>query len=81
MWPLFMLSGVFFPIDVVPPPLQVAMLLDPMFYAVELLRWCLLGTGSLMFGTFGWLVALVAIAGFNMLVIGIGTCLFARAQV
>lgn len=34
MWPLFLLSGVFFPIDVSPYPLQVAMLLDPLFYGV-----------------------------------------------
>lgn len=81
MWPLFMLSGVFFPVDIVPPILQVAMLFDPMFYAVELLRWCLLGTGSSLLGTFGWLIALGAVAGFNVIVIGIGTYLFSRAEV
>ena len=53
MWPIFMLSGVFFPIDGAPLILQVAMLADPMFYGVELLRWCLLGTGSSLLGPFG----------------------------
>ena len=81
MWPLFMLSGVFFPIDVVPLPLQVAMLLDPMFYGVELLRWCLLGTGTPIFGPLGWLISLGVVAGFDTLMIGLGTYLFSRAQV
>jgi ABC-2 type transport system permease protein len=81
MWPLFMLSGVFFPIDAVPSPLQAAMLLDPMFYGVELLRWCLLGAGSPLLGSYGWLISLGVIGGFNALMIGIGTYLFSRAEV
>jgi ABC-2 type transport system permease protein len=81
IWPLFMLSGVFFPIDSVPTPLQVAMLCDPMFYGVELLRWCLLGTGTSILGPLGWLISLGALVGFNALMIGIGTLLFSRAQV
>lgn len=81
IWPLFMLSGVFFPIDVVPAPLQAAMLLDPMFYGVELLRWCLLGTGSPLLGPFGWLISIGVLVGFNALLIGIGTYIFARTQV
>ena len=81
MWPLFMLSGVFFPIDIVPQPLQIAMLLDPMFYAVELLRWCLLGAGTPLLGPIGWLPALGVLVGFNVSMIGVGTYLFSRAQV
>jgi len=81
LWPLFMLSGVFFPIDVVPLPLQVAMLFDPMFYGVELLRWCLLGSGTPFLGPFGWLICLGVVAGFNALMVGLGTYLFSRAQV
>jgi len=81
IWPLFMLSGAFFPIDAVPLPLQVAMLFDPMFYGVELLRWCLLGTGTPILGPFGWLISLGVLTGFNALMIGIGTYLFSRAQV
>ena len=81
IWPLFMLSGAFFPIDAVPLPLQVAMLFDPMFYGVELLRWCLLGVGTPMLGPFGWLISLGVLTGFNALMIGIGTYLFSRAQV
>ena len=81
IWPLFMLSGVFFPIDSVPTPLQVAMLCDPMFYGVELLRWCLLGTGTSILGPLGWLISLGVLAAFNALMIGIGTRLFSRAQV
>ncbi|MEM2890443.1 MAG: ABC transporter permease [Candidatus Hadarchaeum sp.] len=81
MWPLFMLSGVFFPIDVSPSPLQVAMLFDPLFYGVELLRWCLLGAGTPLLGPFGWLIALGILTGFTAVMVGIGTYLFSRAQV
>ena len=80
-WPLFMLSGVFFPIDVVPFPLQVAMLLDPMFYGVELLRWCLLGTGTPILGSYGWLISLGVLLVFNVLMIAFGTYLFSRSEV
>jgi len=81
MWPLFMLSGVFFPIDVSPLPLQVAMLFDPLFYGVELLRWCLLGAGTPLLGPFGWPIALGVLTGFTAMMVGIGTYLFSRAQV
>jgi ABC-2 type transport system permease protein len=81
LWPLFMLSGVFFPIEAVPFPLQVAMLADPMFYGVELLRWCLLGTGTPLLGPFGWIISLGVLVGFNILIIIVGTYLFSRVQV
>jgi ABC-2 type transport system permease protein len=81
MWPLFMLSGAFFPIDVVPLPLQVAMLCDPMFYGVELLRWCLLGTGTQLLGPFGLLISIGVVAIFDILMIVIGTLQFSRAQI
>jgi ABC-2 type transport system permease protein len=81
MWPLFMLSGAFFPIDVVPLPLQVAMLCDPMFYGVELLRWCLVGTGTELLGPFGLLISIGVVAVFDILMIAIGTVQFSRAQI
>jgi ABC-type polysaccharide/polyol phosphate export permease len=81
MWPMFMLSGVFFPIDVSPLPLQVAMLCDPMFYGVELLRWCLLGAGTPLLGSLGWLISLAVVAGFNVFMVGLGTYLFSRTQI
>jgi ABC-type polysaccharide/polyol phosphate export permease len=81
IWPLFMLSGVFFPINGVPFPLQVAMLGDPMFYGVELLRWCLVGTGSSLLGPHGWLISLGVLVGFDALMVSVGTYLFSRAQV
>ena len=81
MWPLFMLSGVFFPIDVAPVPLQIAMICDPMFYGVELLRWCLLGSGSSILGPMGWLIALAVIIVFDALMVGLGTYLFSKAQI
>jgi ABC-2 type transport system permease protein len=81
MWPLFMLSGVFFPIDSVPPLLQTVMLLDPMFYGVELLRFCLLGTMAPILGSAGWLISLTVVISFDALMVGLGTFLFSRAQV
>jgi ABC-2 type transport system permease protein len=81
MWPMFMLSGVFFPIDVTPLPLQVAMLCDPMFYGVEILRWCLLGAGTPLLGSLGWLISLAVLIGFDALMVGLGTFLFSRAQI
>lgn len=81
MWPLFMLSGAFFPIDLAPLPLQVAMLCDPMFYGVELLRWCLLGTGTPLLGPVGWLISVVVIVVFDVLMIAVGTFQFSRAQI
>jgi len=77
---MFMLSGVFFPIDVAPLPLQVAMLCDPMFYGVELLRWCLLGSASTLLGSFGGLISLAVVVGFDALMVGLGTYLFSRVQ-
>jgi ABC-2 type transport system permease protein len=79
--PMFMLSGVFFSIDVAPFPLQVAMLADPMFYASELLRWSILGTGSSILGPTGWLICLAVVVGFNSLMVIFGTYMFSRAQV
>jgi ABC-2 type transport system permease protein len=81
MWPMFMLSGVFFPIDVTPLPLQVAMLCDPMFYGVELLRWCLLGAGTPLLGSLGWLISLAVVISFDALMVSLGTYLFSRAQI
>jgi ABC-2 type transport system permease protein len=81
MWPMFMLSGVFFPIDVAPLPLQIAMLCDPMFYGVELLRWCLLGTGTPLLGPLGGLISFGVVVIFNALMVSLGTFLFSRAQI
>jgi ABC-2 type transport system permease protein len=81
MWPMFMLSGVFFPIDAVPFVLQIVMLGDPMFYGVELLRWCLLGAGTALLGPYGWVISFTVVVGFNTLMIVVGTYLFSRAQI
>ncbi|MFX1343258.1 MAG: ABC transporter permease, partial [Promethearchaeota archaeon] len=80
MWPLFMLSGVFFPIDTAPLPLQIVMLFDPLFYGVELLRFCLVGYITPILGPFGILLALGVIVGFTLAMIAVGTILFARAE-
>jgi ABC-2 type transport system permease protein len=81
IWPLFVLSGAFFPIDASPFWLQVAMFCDPLFYGVELLRWCLLGTITPLLGPFGWLIALGVLVGFTVMIVGIGTYLFSHVEV
>ncbi|MFX1509289.1 MAG: ABC transporter permease [Promethearchaeota archaeon] len=80
IWPLFMLSGVFFPIDTAPIPLQVVMLADPLFYGVELLRFCLVGYITPILGPWGPFIALGVLGGFSLLMIAIGTYLFSRAE-
>jgi ABC-2 type transport system permease protein len=42
MWPMFMLSGALFPLDKIPSYLQFFVLLNPMSYGVDLLRFSLL---------------------------------------
>ena len=81
MWPLFVLSGVFFPVDSSPLWLQIAMFCDPLFYGVELLRGCLLGTMTPLLGPFGWLIALGVLLGFIALTTIISTYLFSRVKV
>lgn len=80
LWPLLLLSGVFFPIEEVPTLLQAAMLLNPMFYGVDLLRWCLLGNGTPLLGPYGWIISLGVLVVFNLLIISLGTFLFSRVQ-
>ncbi len=80
MWPLFMLSGVFFPIDTAPLALQIAMLLDPLFYGVELLRFCLTGYITPLLGPLGPLITLGVLGGFSLAIIVLGTYLFSRAE-
>ncbi len=80
MWPLFMLSGVFFPIDSAPLVLQIVMLGDPLFYGVELLRFCLIGYVTPILGPFGPLIALMVLGGFSLVMIALGTYLFSRAE-
>ncbi len=95
IWPLFMLSGVFFPFDVAPSWLQVAMLCDPMFYGVEAMRFCLgssvspsliaIFSGIPVIGPIlvmvPWLVPILVLILFTSIMIAIGTLLFSRAQV
>ncbi|MFX1243820.1 MAG: ABC transporter permease [Promethearchaeota archaeon] len=80
LWPIFMLSGVFFPIDTAPLPLQLVMLADPLFYGVELMRFCLVGNMALILGPMGPWITLSVLVGFTLATIGIGTYLFSRAQ-
>jgi ABC-2 type transport system permease protein len=81
LWPIFMLSGVFFPIDTAPLPLQLVMLADPLFYGVELMRFVLVGNMASILGPAGPYIALGVLVGFTMAMIAIGTVLFSRAQV
>ncbi|MFX1475440.1 MAG: ABC transporter permease [Promethearchaeota archaeon] len=95
IWPLFMLSGVFFPFTGAPSWLQIAMLCDPMFYGVEAMRVCLGSPVSLDLITIfsgipvigpvlvmvPWLVPILVLVLFTSIMVAIGTFLFSRAQV
>jgi ABC-2 type transport system permease protein len=81
MWPLFTLSGLFFPIDASPFAVQVAMLCNPLFYGVELLRWFLLGTITPILGPYGCLISIGVLSVFIVLMAAIASRLFSRVQV
>ena len=76
-----MLSGVFFPLDTAPLPIQLVMLVDPLFYGVELLRWCLNGTTAAILGSFGWLISLSILSLFALVMVVLGTLIFNRVQI
>jgi ABC-2 type transport system permease protein len=71
IFPVFFLSGAFFPIDQAPRWLRFFAYCDPLTYGVDALRFCLLGASSFPF----W-VSLSALAAFSVLATAVGTLLF-----
>ena len=74
-FPMFFLSGALYPVDKAPDWLKIISYLDPATYAVDAMRWSLLGTG-----TFPLLVDLGAMAGFTTAMVLFGTWAFSRMK-
>ncbi|MGA2783671.1 MAG: ABC transporter permease [Candidatus Bathyarchaeia archaeon] len=75
VFPMFFFSGALFPIDNLPHYLLVFTLIDPVTYAVDGLRGVLLGTAQLPVG-----VDFMILAGFAVVLIGVGTWCFKRLK-
>lgn len=71
--PVFLLSGVFFPIANLPNFLQALAYIDPLMYGIEGLRYALLGTSFI-----SPYIALVALLIFNGLMIAVASRLFKK---
>ncbi|OGI15063.1 hypothetical protein A3K63_05200 [Candidatus Micrarchaeota archaeon RBG_16_49_10] len=71
--PMFFLSGALFPISNLPPTLKLITYLDPLTYAVELLRHVLIGISSIPFA-----ISLFVVIGFSVLMMVLSAWLFSR---
>lgn len=76
MWPLFMFSGALFPVDTLPAYLNFLVVLNPLTYGVDLMRYAVLGIT-----TFGILVDVAVLLGASLLFVAIGTRSFERMTV
>jgi ABC-2 type transport system permease protein len=76
MVPIFLLSGAMFPIDQFPVWVQAISYIDPLFYGVDGLRYCLIGVSKLS----PWF-DFMALFIFCSLMVGLGTFLFSRVDV
>lgn len=74
-FPLFFLSGALYPLDGLPPYLQVLTTLNPMTYAVDLLRTLLLGVGQIPV-----LTSVLVLLGFAGAMLAFGTFMFHRMK-
>ena len=73
--PMFMLSGIFFPIDQTPAWMQTLAYFDPLFYGVDGLRGSLIGISVLPL-----IVDLIVLSAFCISVVLIGTYLFRKSE-
>jgi ABC-2 type transport system permease protein len=73
--PMFMLSGVFFPIDQTPTWMQTIAHFDPLFYGVDGLRGSLIGISILPL-----IVDLIVLSAFCISIVLIGTYLFSKSE-
>jgi ABC-2 type transport system permease protein len=75
--PMFFLSGAFYPVDIMPGPLQAATYVNPLFYGVDALRHCLNGSeaASLPLG-----VDLMVLVAFGVFTTAVGVVLFRRME-
>ena len=75
MFPLFFLSGALFPLSQIPDWLNILVYCDPLTYGVEGIRYSMMGNAQIS----QWL-SLVALSGFGLVVILIGSYLFERIK-
>jgi len=76
MWPMFMLSGALFPVQNLPPYLNVLITINPLTYGVDLMRLALLGTTE-----FGAAVDIVVLVLATLVFAFVGTKSFERMQI
>jgi ABC-2 type transport system permease protein len=76
IFPLFLLSGALFPLDNLPSWLAPLNMLDPLTYAVDAMRWALLGTSH-----FGILTDVAVFICFDAVAIIAGTYAFKKMKV
>lgn len=74
--PIFFLSGALFPIEGLPPALDIISKLNPLSYGIDGLRWSLTGVSHLGVG-----VDLIVVSVVTAVILFIGTVLFEKIQV
>jgi ABC-2 type transport system permease protein len=75
VFPLFFLSGALFPIDNLPAWMAPIVFVNPVTYAVDGLRWALLGSS-----TFPLVLDISVISAFSIIMVGIGTYAFKKMK-
>ena len=73
--PLLFLSGIFYPIENLPPPLRVASYINPLTYGVDGLRGSLIGVSFLP-----PVISLAILTGFCLGIVLLGAYLFERSE-
>jgi len=76
IFPVWMLSGAFFPLDGVPGWLLTLSYLDPLTYGVDGLRLSLIGVSH-----FPWILSVGVLAVFSVVMISLGAYLFSKTEV
>ncbi len=75
--PMFFLSGAFYPIDVMPGWLQVGTYINPMFYAVDGLRYCFSGSAN---AALPLVTSVAVLLGFMVFTTLVGTYFFRKTE-
>ena len=76
IFPVFALSGAFFPIKSLPPVMATATMLDPLTYGVEGIRYGLTGSSQI-----DPLICLAVLCGFTIATTAIGAYLFRKIRI
>jgi len=76
IFPVFALSGAFFPIKSLPPVMATATMLDPLTYGVEGIRYGLTGSSQI-----DPLICLAVLSGFTIAMTAIGAYLFRKIRI